>query len=97
MLRKGKCFLSQITGKRETTRYDLEGVNVKQAPTNGEQVEMSVLQEEGSVNHAFEGQRNTFRRTDAAMAWMQNWDGSAVILQGSRTFYKPYVILVITE
>ena len=48
-------------GKRETTRYDLKGVNVKQAPTNGEQVEMSVLQEEGSVKHAFEGQRNTFR------------------------------------
>ena len=72
VLRKGKCFLNQIIGKRETTRYDLEGVNVKQAPTNGEQVEMSVLQEEGSVNHAFEGQRNTFRRTDAAMVWVQN-------------------------
>ena len=72
VIRKGKCFLTQIIGKRKTTRYDLEGVNVKQAPTNGEKVEMSVLQEEGNVNNGFEGQRNTFRRTNAAMAWVQN-------------------------
>ena len=61
VLRKGKCFLNHIIGKRETTKYDLKGVNVKQALTNGKQVKMSVLQEEGSINHAFEGQRNTFR------------------------------------
>ena len=30
---------------------------------------MSVLQTEGNVNNAFEGQRDAFRRTDATMAW----------------------------
>ena len=72
MIRKGKCFLNQIIGKRKINRNDLEGVNVKQAPINGEQVEMSVLQEEGNVNNAFEDQRNAFRWTDAAMVWSQN-------------------------
>ena len=49
--KKRKSFVTRITGKRKTTRYDLEGVNVKQAPTIGEKVEMSVFQEEGNVNN----------------------------------------------
>ena len=69
---KGKCFLTQIIGERKTTRYDLKGLNVKQAPTNGEQVEMSIFSEEGNVNNVFEGKQNAFRRTDAAMTWVQN-------------------------
>ena len=45
---------------------------MKQAPTSGEKVETAVLQEEGNVNNAFEGQINAFRWTDAAMAWSQS-------------------------
>ena len=76
VIRKSKSFYNQIIGKRWTTTRDLEGVNVEQTPTKGEKIEMSVLQTEGNVNNAFEGQRDAFRRTDAAMAWSQNGDGS---------------------
>ena len=76
IIRKSKSFCNQIIGKRWTTTQDLEGVNVEQTPTKGEKIEMSVLQTEGNVNNAFEGQIDAFRRTDAAMAWSQNGDGS---------------------
>ena len=76
VIRKSKSFYNQIIGKRWTTTRDLEWVNVEQTPTKGEKIDMSVLQTEGNVNNAFEGQRDAFRRTDAAMAWSQNGDGS---------------------
>ena len=51
--------------------HDLERVNVKQMPSNGEDIEMSALIEQWNVVNISEGQQNSFRRTDALAAWTQ--------------------------
>ena len=43
MTRKHNCYLTQIIGKRQANMHDLEGVNVKQTPSNGKDIEMSAL------------------------------------------------------
>ena len=37
--RKRNCSLKQIIGKIQANRHDLESVNVKQTPSNGEDIE----------------------------------------------------------
>lgn len=70
--RKNKCYyMNQIIGKRLANTHDLEKVNVKQSPSSGEEIEMSALLEERNVNNDSEGQQNSFRRTDAMLAWAQ--------------------------
>ena len=71
MARKCNCYLTQIIGKRQANMHDLEGVNVKQTPSNGEDIEMSALIEQRNVVNSSEGQQNSFRRTDALAAWTQ--------------------------
>ena len=71
MARKRNCYLTQIIGKRQANMHDLECVNVKQTPSNGEDIEMSALIEQWNVVNSSEGQQNTFRRTDALAAWTQ--------------------------
>ena len=71
MVRKRNCYLTQIIGKRRANMHDLEGVNVKQTPSNGEDIEMSALIEQRNVVNSSEGQQNSFRRTDALAAWTQ--------------------------
>ena len=74
--RKTNFSLTQIIGKRLANRYDLKRVNVKQTPSNGEDVDMSVLIEDGSVSNTSEGQQKSFRQTstntstNATLAWM---------------------------
>lgn len=70
VVRKRKCYLNQIIGKRLANVHDLERVNVKQPPIRGEDIEMSALVEKQNDSHVLEGQ-NSFRRTDATMAWVQ--------------------------
>ena len=57
--------------KRQANMHDLKGVNVKQTPSNGEDIEMSALIEQRNVVNSSEGQQNSFRRTDALAAWAQ--------------------------
>ena len=71
MARKHNCYLTQIMGKRQANMHDLESVNVKQTPSNGEDIEMSALIEQRNVVNSSEGQQNSFRRTDALAAWTQ--------------------------
>ena len=71
MVRKRNCYLTQIIGKRQANMHDLESVNVKQTPSNGEDIEMSALIEQRNVVNSSEGQQNSFRRTDALAAWTQ--------------------------
>ena len=71
MTRKRNCYLTQIIGKRQANMHDLKGVNVKQTPSNGEDIEMSALIEQRNVVNSSEGQQNSFRRTDALAAWTQ--------------------------
>ena len=71
MVRKRNCYLTQIIGKRRANMHDLESVNVKQTPSNGEDIEMSALIEQRNVVNSSEGQQNSFRRTDALAAWTQ--------------------------
>ena len=47
--RKRNCYLTQIIGKREANMHDLDNVNVKQTPSNGEDIEMSALIEQRNV------------------------------------------------
>ena len=68
MVRKRNCYLTQIIGKRRANMHDLESVNVKQTPSNGEDIEMSALIEQRNVVNSSEGQQNSFRRTDALAA-----------------------------
>ena len=72
--RKTNCHLTQIIGKRLANRYELKRVNVKQTPSNGEDVEMSALIEDRSVSNTSERQQKSFRQTDtstnATLAWM---------------------------
>ena len=51
--------------------HGLEKVNVKQTPSNGEDIEMSALIEERNVVNNSEGQQNSSRQTDALAAWTQ--------------------------
>ena len=51
--------------------HNLESVNVKQTPSNGEDTEMSALTEQRNVVNSSEGQQNFFRRTGAIAAWTQ--------------------------
>ena len=37
------CYLTQISGKKKSNMHDLESVNVKQTPSNGQVIEMSAL------------------------------------------------------
>ena len=67
--RKRNCYLTQIIGKRQANVHDVESVNVKQTPSNGEDIEMSALIEQRNVVNSSEGQQNSFRRTDALAAW----------------------------
>ena len=69
--RKRNCYLTQKIGKRQANMHDLESVNVKQMPSNGEDIEMSALIEQRNVVNSSEGQQNSFRRTDALAAWTQ--------------------------
>ena len=71
MVRKRNCYLTQIIGKRQANMHDLESVNVKQTPSNGEDIEMSALIEQRNVVNSSEGQQNSFRRTDALAARTQ--------------------------
>ena len=71
MAQKGNCYLTQIIGKRQANMHDLESVNVKQTPSNGEDIEMSALIEQWNVVNSSEGQQNSFRQTDALAAWTQ--------------------------
>ena len=67
IVRKRKCYLNQIIGKRLANVHDLEKVNVKQTPICGEEMEMSALVEKRNDSNVSEGQKS-FRRTDATMA-----------------------------
>ena len=69
--RKCNCYLTQIIGKRQANMHDLENINVKQTPSNGEDIEMSALIEQRNVVNSSEGQQNSFWRTDALAAWTQ--------------------------
>lgn len=69
--RKRKYHVSKIIGKRLANVHDLERVEVKQSPSSGEDIEMSALIENRNVNNDLEGQQNSFRRTDATLAWIQ--------------------------
>lgn len=71
IVRKRKCYLNQIIGKRLANVHDLEKVNVKQTPICGEEMEMSALVEKRNDSNVSEGQKS-FRRTDATMAWVQS-------------------------
>ena len=71
IVRKRKCYLNQIIGKRLANVHDLEKVNVKQTPICGEEIEMSALVEKRNDSNVSEGQKS-FRRTDATMAWVQS-------------------------
>ena len=71
IVRKRKCYLNQIIGKRLANVHDLEKVNVKQTPICGEEMEMSALVEKRNDSNVSEGQKS-FRRTDATMAWGQS-------------------------
>ena len=72
--RKYNWPLYQISGRKLANRHDLEGVNVKQAPSKVEDVEMSALIEDKSVSHTQEGQLNSFgqsnRNASTTLAWM---------------------------
>ena len=65
------CYLTQIIGKRQANINDLESAYVKQTPSSDEDIEMSALTEQRNVVNSSEGQQNSFRRTDALMAWTQ--------------------------
>ena len=52
--------------------HDLESVNVKQTPSNGEDIEIPALIEQRNVVNSLEGQQNSFRLTDALAAWTQS-------------------------
>lgn len=69
--RKRKYNISQIIGKR--LAYDLEGVDVKQSPSHGEDIEMFALIENRNVSNDSEGRQNSSRWTDATLAWSQNY------------------------
>ena len=71
IVRKRKCYLNQIIGKRLANVHDLEKVNVKRTPICGEEMEMSALVEKRNDSNVSEGQKS-FRRTDATMAWVQS-------------------------
>ena len=66
---KHNCYLTQIIGKRQANMHDLESVNVKQTPSNGEDIEMSAFIEQRNVVNSSEGQQNPFRRTDEAWSF----------------------------
>ena len=42
--------------------HDLESENVKQTPSNAEDIEMPALIEQRNVVNSLEGQKNSFRR-----------------------------------
>ncbi|MEW8561899.1 MAG: hypothetical protein AB2541_07330 [Candidatus Thiodiazotropha sp.] len=69
IVRKSKCYFGQIIGKQFANVHDLGRVDVKQSPPHGEDIEMSALIERRNVDNDSEGQQNTFRRTDATLAW----------------------------
>ena len=69
--RKCICYLTEIIGKRQANMHGLESVNVKQTPSSGEDIEMSALIEQRNVVHSSEGQKYSFRWTDALAAWTQ--------------------------
>lgn len=69
IVRKSKCYFGQIIGKQLANVHDLGRVDVKQSPPRGEDIEMSALIERRNVDNDSEGQQNTFRRTDATLAW----------------------------
>ena len=69
--RNRNCYLIQIIGKKKANMHDLESVNVRQTPSNGEDIEMSALIEQRNVVNNSEGQQISFRRTDALAAWIQ--------------------------
>ena len=66
-------YFCQSIGKRLTNGHDLGDVNVKRSPSNdtGEQIEKSALIETRNANNVSEG-HNSFRRTDASLAWAPN-------------------------
>ena len=69
--RKAKCYqVNQINGKPWANSHDLERVNVKQSPSNSEDIELSVLKEQ-HVSDKLEGQQTSFKRTDPTLAWAQ--------------------------
>ena len=72
--RKYNWPLYRIIGRKLANRHDLEWVNVKQAPSKVEDVEMSALIEDKSVSHTQEGQLNSFgqsnRNASTTLAWM---------------------------
>ena len=61
-------YFCQSIGKRLTNGHDLWDVNVNDI---GEQIEMSALIETQNVNNVSE-EHNSFRRTDASLAWAPN-------------------------
>ena len=65
-----KLHFCQAIGKRLANEHDLRNVNVKRSLSNdvGEQIEMSALIDTQNVNNGSEG-RNSFKRTDASLAW----------------------------
>ena len=67
---KSKLYFCQAIGKRLANGHDLRNVNDKRSLSNdvGEKIEMSALIETQNVNNSSEG-RNSFKRTDASLAW----------------------------
>ena len=59
--------MNSIIGKRWANNHDFERVNVKHSPSEGEEVEMSVIMKK--QNSVDEGQQTSFKRTDATLAW----------------------------
>ena len=54
--RKFKCYqINQLIGKRWVNSHDLEKVNVKQSPSNGEAIKMSAFLKERNVVDELEG------------------------------------------
>ena len=69
--RKYKYNISQIICKRLANVHDLERVDVKQSLSHGEDIEISALIENRNASNDSEGRQNSFRRTDATLAWSQ--------------------------
>ena len=70
--RKFKCYhINQLIGKQWANSEDLERVNVKQSPSDGEATEMSAFLKERNVSDELEGQQISFKWTDATLAWAE--------------------------
>ena len=66
-------YCDKINGRQLANVHNLEGGEVKLSPPfSGEDIEMSVMAGPRDVSNESEGGLNSFRRTDAMLAWRQN-------------------------